>query len=751
MTGKPVFQQFYRQLFQYVRRQPWVRELRRRQQGAQTRVPVTWPSANSTKVLTGSPVHGALPASKQRYVLYRIIGNDLVPRHALGQSRNNLAFILQNELPLAGCEKRYIVNRIINPQEEQAIIALLEQANAAYLHLPYEEVAYQQCGWDIDAIPTRYRPHNKAFKGLLDAEKERVILQLYANKNRYIMNNNGARNAALKDGQGRADWILPWDGNCFITPQAWEEITHAIERQPNTPYFITPMARETNNDRLLEAGYRPQAFEEPQIIFRHDAQEKFNPRYVYGRRPKVELLWRLQVPGPWQQWPLEPWDPIPDPVSSQAGEWAYAGWVARLFSGKKHQEDPKLGLVERGAARHNAITDLIDAIDQRNASYQPCPPPKLPSQASSWQDQIKTAAEAALKRGPYSVTDKTTLPPSKNPHDYWHPAPYYWPTLPGLPSLPRDGKRVLGTRMYEPESDRYDRTRLQRLFDDVYVLAMSGTVNNDTAAESHAIKLIEQWFINPLTAMNPHMQYAQVKPGWHRNQGSSAGIIEAKDIYFFLDAVTWLKNRKALTEHQVTMLNHWFENYLEWLLTSPQGAKERSAKNNHGTYYDLQVVAIASFLGDTQRVISTLRDSQARLTEQIDAQGKQPEELKRTTSQHYCCFNLQGWIHLAELAERYKQNLWDHTGQQGQGIKSALEWLLAHDPEQWPYQQIDAFDAQRFSPLRCIYQRRYQQQPLSELVTCYANTQTVFHPHDGIRPFWQITALQDQHENHKIC
>ena len=38
------------------------------------------------------------------------------------------------------------------------------------------------------------------------------------------MNNNGARNAALREGRRRAKWVLPWDGNCFVTEEGWAEL-----------------------------------------------------------------------------------------------------------------------------------------------------------------------------------------------------------------------------------------------------------------------------------------------------------------------------------------------------------------------------------------------------------------------------------------------------------------------------------------------------------------------------------------------
>lgn len=66
------------------------------------------------------------------------------------------------------------------------------------------------------------------------------------------------------------------------------------------------------------------------------------------------------------------------------------------------------------------------------------------------------------------------------------------------------------------------------------------------------------------------------------------------------------------------------------------------AKNNHGTYYDLQVASISSFLGESTTLFETLARAQSRISQQFAPDGSQQVELKRRTSAHYCCFNFQG-------------------------------------------------------------------------------------------------------------
>jgi hypothetical protein len=149
-----------------------------------------------------------------------------------------------------------------------------------------------------------------------------------------------------------------------------------------------------------------------------------------------------------------------------------------------------------------------------------------------------------------------------------------------------------------------------------------------------------------------------------------------KYLYYLLDAGRVLEEDGWQTQDEQATLESWFERYLHWLRNSPQGRKERAATNNHGTYYDLQVTAIAALLGEARLVRETLRDSRSRMLQQFDEHGMQPEELRRTNTAHYCCFNLQGWIHLAQLAEAFGEDLWCFETGDGRGIRRTMRWLL---------------------------------------------------------------------------
>ena len=217
------------------------------------------------KKYSESPLSG----ETDTFILYRILGNDLFPRHRRGQTLKNLEFILKNESAFQRCEKRFVVNRIVDPKQETDILQQLEEAQYAYLHIPFNLNEYHHTNWDIEGLAPELTPYSSHFSALSSTEQQLVKMRIYRFKNNYVMNNNGARNAALGQGKQLAKWVLPWDGNCFITEKAWNEIAAAVEASPEIPYVIVPMARMTDNLRLLDPDYRPESVDEPQIIFRN--------------------------------------------------------------------------------------------------------------------------------------------------------------------------------------------------------------------------------------------------------------------------------------------------------------------------------------------------------------------------------------------------------------------------------------------------------------------------------------------------
>jgi hypothetical protein len=701
------------------------------------------------------------------FVLYRIIGNDLYPRHAIGQSRQNVQFVLDHEPKLANCERRWVVNRIVDPEEEGQIIALLEAHDQPYLHIPFDPDEYRRIGWDFDCLPTRDYLIKPGLAWNMHERRDRLRTALFRLKNLYVMNNNGARNAALADGIGRAKWVLPWDGNCFVTENAWQVITKDVNSHAHLKYFAVPMHRALDNAGILEHNFKPLPVEEPQLVFRCDTVERFSEEFPYGRRPKVELFWRLGMPGPWDNWADDPWDLHRRELSPEAYAFGVAGWVVRMYSGVKQLESAgKTSARKRGLARQEAIWSAIAHIDALTceAARDPWGLTFYPKAAL---DRVKAAfgnetmgagktlaqriiadADLAMAGGTLAVTDKTSPPPSGDLHDYWHPAPYWWPDPAkpdGLPYSKKDGERVPGTRLYSPESDRYDRTRLQLLFDRTTALALAWYLTGEMRYANKGAQLIRAWFIDPNTRMTPHLRYAQVRLGHNGNEGSGFGIIEFKDVYFLLDAVRLFERAGSLDGEDCAAFRSWLEHYVDWMRTSAQGGNERRQRNNHGTYYDLQEAAILAYLGDNHALRDIILRALTRIPDQITPDGEQPHEMARTLTQHYCFFNLQGWVNILLLARSNGIPTDCHDDQPSCRVSQAARWLLAKDVRGWAFPQIAPFDPQRVFPLRSAAER-LGFGDLPPLAACGVEPEgpfpkAVFDPHDAIHPYWFVVEV----------
>lgn len=734
-----------------------------------------------SSVTTGSPFSEIFKVSNKytdilspntkpnEYALVRILGNDLPFRHNENQTLTNLEYTLQNETDFNGCVKIWLLNRIIDNDKKKTIISLLEKFNKKYIDIPYVSSELTQRPFCFEDLPVDHFKLTQDYDELSERNKVIVDTAILKHKNNYIMNNNGARNTALRKGAELANWVFPWDGNCFVNDQAWEAIVTSLKARDDVQYHIVPMDRVMSNPSVVEDGYTPNPIEEPQIIFRADAELLFDENLMYGLKPKVDMLKRLGVPGIWDNWQnLYPWKKHEINYDKNAFNYVWSGWVARLFSGNQGQE---LDAADRAINRERGIVEFIKEQDikeifegfdrNRLSFYNEDLLVKLKSNPEmigelgleSAMRAVKESADKYMNNPCYSVVYKTTLPPSGDRKDYWHPAPYAWPnpdTKDGLPYIHKDGERVPGTRMYEPDSIKYDRTSIQKLFDETTALALAGYLFSDFRFTEKAYKLIHTWFIDPKTSMNPNLKFSQVVMGKNANNGTASGLIETKDFYFFLDAVRLVKRSSFWKPNDDAVMNRWCSEFVQWLSTSEQGIIENRAKNNHGNAYDLQVYALVAFLGDTHSMYEVIIRALSRLKSHVELDGRQPHELRRTTTAHYTSFNLHLWISLHTVIESTSGlsliNTVQHYGIQKHcsALKLAASWVLRHGfLSEWPFKQIDHFDKARYEHIfhSFVHHSSSLNDKYIRKVRGLADSKDVYFPHDGIAPFWKLSSV----------
>ena len=295
-------------------------------------------------------------------------------------------------------------------------------------------------------------------------------------------------------------------------------------------------------------------------------------------------------------------------------------------------------------------------------------------------------ADKILKEGKlYSVMNKKRVPASGDMHDYMSQAPYWWAdsTKPnGLPYIRRDGERNPEYYLIS-DSDEMD-----KVIDDSEIMGLAYFYTKDERYAAHAARLIKTWFLDKETRQNPNLNYSQGIPGI--NTGRGIGIIETRDLVRLIDAAILLRGSKNWSEADHKALKQWFSEFLTWLTDNPLGKDESKEHNNHGTFYDAQVVAYAIFTDKPDLAKKQIEVTKGRMKTQLEPDGSQPHELARTVSFGYVNMNLYGFFTIARLAEHINVDLWQYKAGEGKNLQNCVDWLVPYlkKEKQWTHKQI---------------------------------------------------------------
>ncbi|WP_089139614.1 alginate lyase family protein [Vibrio rumoiensis] len=314
----------------------------------------------------------------------------------------------------------------------------------------------------------------------------------------------------------------------------------------------------------------------------------------------------------------------------------------------------------------------------------------IDKQSPALQTLLKEANKA-LKSSIDPVTNKTLMPASGNAHDYFSFGPYWWPnpdTKDGLPYVRRDGEYNMDTK-----TAATDKQRMITFAHDVKELGLAYYFTDDAKYAEKAKQQLNAWFIDPKTRMNPNMDYAQAIPGIVDGRG--IGIIDSRLLIGVMDSVELIKPTLSADEYKSIV--KWFADFKDWLLTSNNGFEEDNWHNNHGTWFDAQVVAFSIFTNDIDTAKQRLRITQMRrIGSQFDIEGKQHAELERTQPWHYSNFNLEAYNLLGHYGDLVGVDVWNYEIDK-HSLKNGYRFIAEHvtQPDAWPYKELKGFDASK--------------------------------------------------------
>jgi hypothetical protein len=242
-----------------------------------------------------------------KYLIARIIGNDISTIHGNNQTYNNLLFTLKNESKFKNTDKIFILNRIIDKKNLSNIIKLLKKYSYPYINIKFDYNEFKK-------IPKLEKNiislcHNILHKKNFYVKENHCILLSNGllNYKLYIMNINYARNICIKYGKSNGyEWTFALDSNSYFTEEYYNDIILNIEKE--TEYITIPQIRLSegsyNNNDILKSPDKMNAlrFNEHQLAFKNTSEYIFNENIPYGTMNKGEFLNALGVPGLWNSW-----------------------------------------------------------------------------------------------------------------------------------------------------------------------------------------------------------------------------------------------------------------------------------------------------------------------------------------------------------------------------------------------------------------------------------------------------------------
>ena len=298
-------------------------------------------------------------------------------------------------------------------------------------------------------------------------------------------------------------------------------------------------------------------------------------------------------------------------------------------------------------------------------------------------EEIVKDANIALEQPVANVVSEGALPPSGDTHDYYSYSPYWWPNPdnPDGPYIWRDGE-------INPDRKSSDISRIEAMVKRVTSLVPAWYFTGDERYAKSASNQLRAWFLDPATKMNPNIEFGQKRRGHDYN--SPSGVLEAWRMRWVIDCAILLESYSGWTQEDANGMKNWFSQFATWMVESPTAIEESMQPNNHGSWYNAQLILYALYGENHELARKQLDAMPARIFAQVFIDGRQPQELIRTRSLNYSIYNARALLTVARLGRHLDYDLFAYRSLEGRSIKLAVDYMTPFllEEKEWPIEQI---------------------------------------------------------------
>jgi len=591
---------------------------------------------------------------KTDFSIYRILGNDLPPRHGEKSSLKNLQYILEHEADFPDTQKWWVLNRIVDKEQAKEMAALITGAGQHYLDIPFDSEKHFASFLDVSGFP---KPIYRAIYGQgYDVMRLEWIIR---HKSQLIVNINHARNAALAHGRNRSRWILPLDGGVMFPAEGWESFTAAAREVRDAKFVVIAMQRLIKGEAMPTHAPPKSKEDEPQIAFRSDATDIFDERLRYGNHNKTELLARLGLPGPWDSYTNQFWDKDVRLTSPDHGKFVRGGFTVRLATGASGIGE-KSGIGQwlarfKGVDLLSEKQDLLQAhrnIASSSTFYAYNQRPRFDSK--NFDLYCKQLMEAPVRAARSASSQEL--------HSMF---------LGANRSFSARLKQAIGLASARTGTlGRGDTAGFQESFRHASVLAHGGAVLGNKSYAKQANQLLETWLVDEKTRMPADLRAAD-------GDALNASAL-VPDLWLLPQTVETLRTLKAISPQTDRHIASWCAKLLHGLEASYKDQSAKSFSSPASTWMMAIAAALYLHTDNVDSAMQLCRHAPERVVEQISPSGRQAHIAKGPRPLHDALFNLEGWAAMVCVCLRVGMRLAKYHGQNGESLGRAVQFLSEH-------------------------------------------------------------------------